>query len=82
MSTITKKLVAGTSILALAAPFALSAALAQDAPPPTSQPAPTQAPPASEPMARGTNRLRQRIEPGMGKPAAESAASAALRRSR
>ena len=52
------------------------------APPPTSQPAPTQAPPASEPMARGTNRLRQRIEPGMGKPAAESAASAALRRSR
>ena len=31
---------------------------------------------------RGTSRLRQRIEPGMGKPSAESAALAALRRSR
>ena len=51
------------------------------APPPTSQPAPTQAPPPSEPSARGTNRLRQRIEPGMGKPVVESP-SAALRRSR
>lgn len=44
MSTITKKLVAGTSILALAAPFALNAALAQDAPPPTSQPTSQPAP--------------------------------------
>jgi hypothetical protein len=32
--------------------------------------------------ARGTSRLRQRIEPGMGKPVAESPALAALRRSR
>ena len=31
---------------------------------------------------RGTSRLRQRIEPGMGKPAIESAALSALRRSR
>lgn len=38
MSSLMKKLVAGTSLLTLAAPFALSAAMAQEAPPPTSQP--------------------------------------------
>ena len=49
-------------------------------PPPTAQP-PAPSMPADA-TTRGTSRLRQRIEPGMGKPTAESAALAALRRSR
>ena len=51
------------------------------APPPTSQPAKSQAPTEPSSSSRGTSRLRQRIEPSMG-PSSESAAVAALRRSR
>ena len=51
------------------------------APPPTSQPAKSQAPSEPSSSSRGTSRLRQRIEPSMG-PSSESAAVAALRRSR
>ena len=50
-------------------------------PPPTSQPSKTQSPKPGEPTTRGTSRLRQRIEPGMGA-TCESAALSALRRSR
>ncbi len=56
---------------------AVGAGAAVGAPPVAAQP-----PLSADAGNRGTSRLRQRIEPGLGRPATESAALAALRRAR
>ncbi|MFT4179832.1 MAG: putative lipid II flippase FtsW [Thermomonas sp.] len=58
---------------------AVGAGAAVGTPPAAAQPP---VPHAGSDASRGTSRLRQRVEPGMGKPPVESAALSALRRSR